>query len=101
MSAPVLWLALAVVLVLLAGILAGSEAALSRVRLVRANELVEDGVRGARALAAIAAEPARYVNVLLFPRIACMTLATSLVVVVCVDTWGATWTAALVAAVWW
>lgn len=98
MSAPVLWLALAVVLVLLAGILAGSEAALSRVRLVRANELVEDGVRGARALAAIAAEPARYVNVLLFLRIACMTLATSLVVVVCVDTWGATWTAALVAA---
>lgn len=98
MNTDVVLLLCAAVLVLLAGILAGAEAAVSRVRLVRANELVDEGVRGAKALAAIAAEPARYVNVLLFLRLACMTTATSLVVVVCVDVWGTTWVAVLVAA---
>jgi CBS domain containing-hemolysin-like protein len=97
MNTDVLLLIIAAVLVVLAGILAGAEAAVSRVRLVRANELVEDGVRGAKALAAIAAEPARYVNVLLFLRLACMTTATALVVVVCIDIWGTSWTAVLVA----
>jgi CBS domain containing-hemolysin-like protein len=98
MSTDVVLLILAAVLVMVAGILAGAEAAVSRVRLVRANELVEEGVRGSKALAAIAAEPARYVNVLLFLRLACMTMATSLVVVVCIGFWGSSWTAVLVAA---
>jgi CBS domain containing-hemolysin-like protein len=91
-------LVVAGVLVLLAGVLAGAEAAVSRVRLVRARELVDEGVRGAKALAAIAAEPARYVNVLLFLRLAFMSLAIVLVTVVCVDVWGVSWTAVLVAA---
>jgi CBS domain containing-hemolysin-like protein len=97
MSTDVVLLLIAGALVVLAGLFAGTEAAISRVRLVRANELVEQGVRGAKALAAIAAEPARYVNVLLFLRLACMSLAIVLVAVVCIDVWGTSWTAVLVA----
>jgi CBS domain containing-hemolysin-like protein len=91
-------LLIAAVLVAIAGLLACAEAAVSRVRLVRANELVEQERRGAKALAAIAAEPARYVNVLLFLRLACMSTAIVLVTLVCVDVWGTSWLTVLVAA---
>jgi CBS domain containing-hemolysin-like protein len=88
----------AVALVLVAGLLAGVEAAVSRVSRVRARELAAAGRRGSAALSRIAEEPARYVNVLLFLRLAAMTTAVALVVLVSVDVFDQTWLAVLVAA---
>lgn len=91
-------LVIAAVLVVIAGVLAGTEAAVSRVRKVRAQELADAKRRGAKALVVIATDPAPYVNVLLFLRLAAMTTATVLVVLVCVDVWGTTWVSVAVAA---
>jgi CBS domain containing-hemolysin-like protein len=92
-------LVIAGVLVILAGFLAASEAALSRVRRVRAQELLDEERRGAKALAVIADDPAPFVNVLLFLRLAAMTTAVALVVIVSIDVWGSTWQAVLISVV--
>jgi len=93
------WLIVAaVVLVSIAGSLAAMEAAVSRVRRSRADELQAEGKRGAAALVVIATDPAPFVNVLLFLRITSMTTATVLVVNVFVNTWGTTWASIAVAA---
>jgi CBS domain containing-hemolysin-like protein len=93
------WLIVAaVVLVSIAGSLAAMEAAVSRVRRSRADELQAEGKRGAAALAVIATDPAPFVNVLLFLRITSMTTATVLVVNVIVKTWGTSWASIAVAA---
>lgn len=70
MSVPVVQLVvLAVVLVLVAGLLAAAEAALSRVSRGRAGELLEEGRRGAAALAHVAADPAPTLSVSTFLRV--------------------------------
>ncbi|GAB3158948.1 hemolysin family protein [Micromonospora sonneratiae] len=85
-------------LVVLAGIFAMTEAALTAVSPARAAEFARDGVRGARALQIVAADVVRHLNLLLLLRLLCELTATTLVALVAVDTFGAGWTAALVTA---
>ncbi|WFE30553.1 hemolysin family protein [Solwaraspora sp. WMMD791] len=85
-------------LVVLAGIIAMTEAALVVVSPARAAEMARDGSRSARALQLVAADAVRHVNLLLLLRLLCELTATTLVALVAVDTFGAGWTAALVTA---
>ncbi|WP_373871145.1 hemolysin family protein [Actinoplanes philippinensis] len=89
---------LAVVLVLLAGLASMTDAALATVSHARATELAREGKRGAGALAAVASDVVRYVNLLLLLRLLCELTATTLVALVAVDTYGIGWQAALVSA---
>ncbi|MFG1999645.1 hemolysin family protein [Spirillospora sp. NPDC048911] len=86
-------LTLAIGLVILAGLLAGTEAALARVSRVRVEELVREGRRGAQRLAEVVADPARYLNMVLLLRISCELIATVIVADLCIswldETWGA------------
>jgi CBS domain containing-hemolysin-like protein len=90
-------LAAAGLLVFVAGIFATIEAALSQVSRVRVENALRDGRRGASALAELVRDPARYLNVLAFLRIACELVATVLVVLVCIDEFSERWQAGLVA----
>jgi CBS domain containing-hemolysin-like protein len=99
MTLNVLLIVIAIPLVVMAGILAATEAAISRVRASRAQELLDQQRHGAASLLVVAKDPARYVNVLLFLRIGFMTTATVLVVNVFVRQWGLTWWSVLGAAV--
>ncbi|HEX7744563.1 MAG TPA: hemolysin family protein [Micromonosporaceae bacterium] len=85
-------------LVVLAGVIAMTEAALAAVSPARAAELAREGVRGARTLHAVATDVVRHLNLLLLLRLLCELTATVLVALVTVDTFGAGWTAALVTA---
>ncbi|HEX2771820.1 MAG TPA: hemolysin family protein [Micromonosporaceae bacterium] len=85
-------------LVVLAGVIAMTEAALTAVSPARAAELARDGARGARALQAVASDVVRHLNLLLLLRLLCELTATVLVALVAVDTFSAGWTAALVTA---
>lgn len=89
---------LAVLLVLLAGLASMTDAALATVSHARATELAREGKRDAGALAAVASDVVRYVNLLLLLRLLCELTATTLVTLVAVDTWEVGWRAALVAA---
>jgi CBS domain containing-hemolysin-like protein len=85
-------------LVVLAGLFAMSDAALSRISPARAGEMAKEGVRGGRALRAVASDVVRHLNLLLLLRLACELSATTLVALVTIDAWGAGWTAGLVTA---
>src|SRR6186997_57529 len=61
-------LSIAFVLMILAGLIAAAEAALSSFSKVRANRLVEEGRPGAQRLRKIVADPPRYLNTALFVR---------------------------------
>jgi CBS domain containing-hemolysin-like protein len=84
-------------LILLAGVLACAEAAISRVSRVRAQELVREGRRSAPSVLAIATDPARYVNVLLFLRSSAEVAAVVLVAIAADDVFAQTWIAVVVA----
>ena len=88
----------AVVLVLLAGLASMTDAALASVSPARAQEMAKEGQRGANALAAVASDVVRHLNLLLLLRLLCELTATTLVALVCVETYGAGWRAALVTA---
>ncbi|MEU1684693.1 hemolysin family protein [Micromonospora sp. NPDC005707] len=92
-------LAVAAGLVVLAGLIAMTEAALAAVSPARAAELARDGARGARTLQAVAGDVVRHLNLLLLLRLLAELTATTLVALVAVDTFGAGWRAALVTAV--
>ncbi|MGE5829533.1 MAG: hemolysin family protein [Micromonosporaceae bacterium] len=85
-------------LVVLAGLCAMTDAAVSSVSPARAAELAREGARGARTLQHIAADAARYTNLLLLLRLVCELTATTLVALVATGKWGADWRAALVTA---
>jgi CBS domain containing-hemolysin-like protein len=85
-------------LIILAGLFAMSDAALSRISPARAGEMAREGVRGARALQAVAGDVVRHLNLLLLLRLACELTATTLVALIAVDTWGAGWLAGTVTA---
>ncbi|MEV4746767.1 hemolysin family protein [Streptosporangium sp. NPDC049248] len=70
------WLFSAVVLVVVGGLIASAETALTRISRVRAEEFVRDGRRGAVRLQAIVADPPRYLNLLLLLRLSCELIAT-------------------------
>jgi CBS domain containing-hemolysin-like protein len=88
----------AAVLVILAGLASMTDAALATVSPARAAELEREGVRGAAALAHVAGDVVRHLNLLLLLRLLCELTATTLVALVAVDSWGAGWRAALVTA---
>ncbi len=78
---------IAVLLVVAAGFLAATEAALGRITRTQTARLVADGRRGARALQAVVADPARVVNVSIFLRVTaesaaavCVTLVLAAVI---------------------
>ena len=83
----------ALVLVLVAGALAASEAALARVSRARAGELRAEGRRGSAALARVAEDPAPTLSVSAFLRILGETGAAVLLTVVFVDVMGGGWRA--------
>jgi magnesium and cobalt exporter, CNNM family len=88
----------ALILVLLAGLVAMTDEALATVSPARAAEMARDGRRGSVALAAVASDAVRHLNLLLLLRLLCELSATTLVALVCVDTYGAGWRAALITA---
>jgi CBS domain containing-hemolysin-like protein len=88
----------AAILVLLAGLASMTDAALATVSPARAAEMARDGHRGATALAAVASDVVRHLNLLLLLRLLCELTATTLVALVCVDSYGAGWRAALITA---
>ena len=74
-------LGIAIVLILVAGVLAATESALTRISKVHAAKLERDGLRGARSLAVISEHPAGYLNLLLLLRKAFELSATVIVAV--------------------
>ena len=85
-------------LIVLAGLFAMTDSALSRVSPARAGEMARAGVRGARALQAVASDVVRHLNLLLLLRLACELTATTLVALIAVDRWGVGWLAGIVTA---
>jgi CBS domain containing-hemolysin-like protein len=77
-------LVLAFVLVVIAGVFAMVETAISRTSRVRADALLRDDRRGAERLAALVAEAPRYLNVVLLLRIAAELTAVSIVTAIVV-----------------
>ncbi len=88
---------LAVLLVAIAGLLAGAEAALSRVSRTAAEELVKEGRRGAHRLQQVLEDPARYLNLLTLLRVTAELVATVLVTVAALDFFDNQWQAVLAA----
>jgi CBS domain containing-hemolysin-like protein len=97
-STDVTLLVIAAVLVLLAGLFASTEAALSAMSKARVDELIKEGRRGAERLEPILADPPRYVNTTLLLRVLCETTATVIVTLVVVHLLEPTWVQVLTAA---
>jgi len=98
-SGPVLLLLVAALLVVVGGLSAGAEAALSRVSRVAADELERDGRRGAGRLQKVLEDPARYLNLLTLVRVTGELVATVLVTVAALDLFDKVWQALLVTSV--
>jgi CBS domain containing-hemolysin-like protein len=81
----------AAVLVVVAGVFASADAALSSLSRARAAELVEQGRSGARRVRAVAEDPPRYLNTVLLVQTAAETTAIVLVALVVADTYDPTW----------
>ncbi len=100
MTASDVWLlVLAGVLVVLAAVLSGVDAAVSRVSRHAVDEAVREGRRGAVRLQQLVVDPARYLNVALFLRIGSEITATVIVTLVVLDLFPETWEAVVVASV--
>jgi CBS domain containing-hemolysin-like protein len=97
-TASDVWLLiLVVILIIVAALLAGADAAVSRVSRPAVEESVRDGRKGAAALQQVVADPARYLNVALFLRVTCEITATVLLTLVVLDLFPTTWEAVLAA----
>ncbi|MFF4773587.1 hemolysin family protein [Microtetraspora fusca] len=79
------WLISAVVLIVVGGLIASAETALSRISRVRAEEFVKEGRRGALRLQAIVKDPPRYLNLLLLLRLICELVATVIATLLFID----------------
>ncbi|MCX2969860.1 hemolysin family protein [Streptomyces sp. TRM70308] len=90
-------IALAVGLIVLAWLAACAEAGLARTTSFRAEQAVRSGRRGSAKLAAVAAEPVRYLNLAMLLRVASEMAAGVLVAYVCVRSFDQTWQAITVA----
>ncbi len=85
MSTADVWTLVGVlVLVLIAGVLAACETAVSRINRVHAVSLEEDGRRGGKLLVRIASDPARFLNPVLLSVLLCHVLGTTLATTVAV-----------------
>ncbi len=91
-------LIVAVTLVVLAGLFAMINAALTHVSRARVLELQRQGVARARGLLAVVEDAPRHVSLLLLLQMTCELFATTLVVLVSVDHLGVGWSAALISA---
>ncbi len=80
-SNDVILLVVAGLLVILAGLFASAETALSSISRARANELVREERKGSTRLSAILADPPRFLNTVMLLRVMCETTATVLVAV--------------------
>jgi CBS domain containing-hemolysin-like protein len=89
----VILLVVAAGLIPLAGVLAAMDAALARVSGARVEEMRREGVRNADRLARVLADRARHANLLLLLRLVAELLATVLVAVAAIGTFGQTWEA--------
>ncbi|MFC5251082.1 hemolysin family protein [Streptomyces nigrescens] len=90
-------IAVAVLLVVIAWLAACAEAGLARTTSFRAEEAVRSGRRGSAKLAAVAADPTRYLNVALLVRVGCEMAAGVLVTYACLRSFDETWEALTVA----
>ena len=84
-------LGLAAALVVLAGLAAMTDAALSRISPARVAELVRGQSRGAASLEAVISDLPRHINLLILLRLACELTATTLVAITAFDAWGIGW----------
>lgn len=91
-------LGIAAALVVLAGLVAMTDAALSRISPARAAELVKDQTRGAGSLQTVLADLPRYINLLILLRLAFELTATTLVAITAFGAWGDGWPTWLVTA---
>jgi CBS domain containing-hemolysin-like protein len=99
MNAAQLWLlAGAAGLVIIGGLFACAETALARVSRVSVEELGRSGRRGAKRLAVVISDPARYLNLALFVRVSCELAATVIVANLCIAWLDETWRAYVTAA---
>jgi CBS domain containing-hemolysin-like protein len=89
----------AAVLVVVAGLFASAESAVSSISRVRAAELVEDGRSGAQRLATVVQDPPRYLNTALLLRLAAEIAAIVLVTAVVLDSVSPRWLALTIAIV--
>ncbi|GAA4679706.1 hemolysin family protein [Streptomyces chumphonensis] len=90
-------LTLAVVLVVLAWLAACAEAGLARTTSFRAEQAVRTGRRGSAKLAAVAADPVRYLNLAMLLRVASEMAAGVLVTYACLRYFAEPWQALAVA----
>ncbi|MFC6061945.1 hemolysin family protein [Streptomyces ochraceiscleroticus] len=90
-------IAVAVLLVVVAWLAACAETGLARTTSFRAEEAVRSGRRGSAKLAAVAADPTRYLNVALLVRVGCEMAAAVVVTYACVQRFAETWEALTVA----
>ncbi|GLW21449.1 hemolysin family protein [Microbispora triticiradicis] len=79
------WLVSAVVLIVVGGLLASAETALTRISRVRAEEFVKEARRGAVRLQTIVADPPRYLNLVLLLRLSCELVATVIATLLFID----------------
>jgi CBS domain containing-hemolysin-like protein len=95
------WSALlgAIALVVLGGLFAAIDAAISTVSVARVEELVRDERPGAQRLARVMAERPRYINLVVLLRIACEAAATVLLVAFLWDDLGLKWGLVVAAAI--
>lgn len=91
-------IALAIALVVLAGVLVAVEAAISTFSKARAEELTDEGVAGAKRLARILEDPAPYLNSVLLLRIIAETAGVVLVAAIVADRVVGYWHNVLIAA---
>ncbi|GAA0897068.1 hemolysin family protein [Pseudonocardia zijingensis] len=98
MDDPLPLIVIAVLLVPLAGLFAAADAALNTVSRARVDALVREGRPGARALAAVAADRPRHVNLLLLLRLAAETAATVLLAIALIQVFDRDWAGGLTAA---
>ena len=84
------WIGIAAVgvLIILAGVMAASEVAITRMNRVRAYRLQEEGRRGAGSLVRISDDPARYLNVILLLTLLMHLGGTTIATVVAVRVFG-------------
>jgi CBS domain containing-hemolysin-like protein len=95
-GAHIVALIAAICLVPAGGLIAAVDSALGRVSKARADEFLRENRRGAKALAAIMTDRARYTNLLLLLRLACELTATVLAAIVARAEFGTRWTVPLV-----
>ncbi|MEU5860495.1 MULTISPECIES: hemolysin family protein [unclassified Nonomuraea] len=79
------WLLWAIALVIIGGLIASAETALTRISRVRAEEFAREGRRGAERLQAIVTDPPRYLNLLLLLRLSCELVATVIATLLFID----------------